>query len=470
MFFRAQALHFTGIGGIGMSGLALLCRELGCAVSGSDLRSTALTRRLEELGIRVTQGHAAENVPAEARAVIATSAAGADNPELLEARRRGLPVATRGELLAELMRGRRGIAVAGSHGKTTTTSMLACAALEAGLNPTVYVGTLAPFLGGWNARLGGELFIAESDESDGSFLELAPECAVITNIDREHLDYWKTFEAEREAFLRFANRVSIGGMLALCADDAAARSLLGGLRRRAVTYGFSEGAQLRAERVELEGWGSRFHLRMDGADLGEFELRVPGAHNVLNAAACAAVLLHLGVGAERIREGLAAYSGAGRRMEWKGSAAGVDVIDDYGHHPAEIRATLAALRLRKPRRLVVLFQPHRYSRTELLFDEFAEAFRDADAVLVTDIYAASEPPREGVTAAALAEAIRRSGHPACRYAGSLEEAVREAAAELGEGDLLLTLGAGDVTTAGGRVLELLKETSDVSQETESERR
>ncbi len=470
MFFLAQALHFTGIGGIGMSGLALLCRELGCGVSGSDLRSTPLTRRLEALGIRVAQGHAAENVPAEARAVVATSAVGPDNPELAEARRRGLPLATRGELLAELMRGRRGIAVAGSHGKTTTTAMLACAALEAGLDPTVYVGTLAPFLGGWNARLGGELFIAESDESDGSFLELAPECAVITNIDREHLDHWKTFEAEREAFLRFANRISIGGIVALCADDRHARSLLPEMRRKAVTYGLAPDAQLRVARQELHGSGSRFRLSSGGEDLGEFELRVPGAHNVLNAAACAAVLLHLGVDPERIRAGLAAYSGAGRRMEYKGSAAGVTVIDDYGHHPAEIRATLAALRLRAPRRLVVLFQPHRYSRTELLFGEFAQAFAAADAVLVTDIYAASEPPREGVTAGALAEAIRKAGHPRCRYAGPLDEAVRQVAAELKEGDLLLTLGAGDVTSAGGRVLELLRETSDVSQETERERR
>lgn len=470
MFFPAQPLHFTGIGGIGMSGLALLCRQLGCAVSGSDLRSTPLTRRLEALGIRVAQGHAAENVPADARAVITSSAVRPDNPELAEARRRGLPVATRGELLAELMRGRRGIAVAGSHGKTTTTAMLACAALEAGLDPTVYVGTLVPFLGGWNARVGGELFFAESDESDGSFLELAPECAVITNIDREHLDHWKTFDAEREAFLRFANRVSIGGIVALCADDTHARSLLPALRRRVLTYGLSPDARLRVQRQELHGGGSRFRLSFDGAELGEFRLRVPGAHNVLNAAACAAVLLHLGVDAERIRAGLAAYSGAGRRMEHKGSAAGVTVIDDYGHHPAEIRVTLAALRLRGPRRLAVLFQPHRYSRTELLMEEFAHAFDGADVVWITDIYAASEPPREGVTAAALAQAVRKAGHVACRYAGTLEEAVRVVAAELGDGDLLLTLGAGDVTTAGERVLELLRETRHVSQEAERERR
>ena len=470
MFFPARPIHFTGIGGIGMSGLALLCRSLGCAVSGSDLRSTPLTRRLAAIGIRVAQGHAAENVPPEARALVATSAAGADNPELVEARRRGLPVATRGELLAELMRGSRGIAVAGSHGKTTTTSMLACAALEAGLDPTVYAGTLVPFLDGWNARLGGSLFIAETDESDGSFLELAPECAVITNIDREHLDYWKTFDASREAFLRFANRVSLGGIVALCADDAHARALAAGLRRRAVTYGLSADARLRVARRELDGGGSRFELVFDGAPLGEFLLRVPGAHNVLNAAACVAILLHLGVDADRIRAGLAAYAGTGRRMEEKGSASGVTVIDDYGHHPAEIRATLAALRLRAPRRLVVLFQPHRYSRTELLFDEFTGAFGEADAVFITDIYAASEPPREGVTAAALAEAIGKAGHAGCRYAGPLDEAVRLVAAELREGDLLLTLGAGDITAAGPAVLEMLRETRHVSQETERERR
>lgn len=452
-----------------MSGLALLCRALGCAISGSDLRSTALTGRLASLGIRIAQGHAAENVPPEARALIATSAVSAGNPEVAEARRRGIPVATRGELLAELMRGSRGIAVAGSHGKTTTASMLGCAALEAGLDPTVYVGTLAPFLDGWNARLGGELFIAESDESDGSFLELAPDCAVITNIDREHLDYWKSFDAAREAFLRFANRVSLGGIVALCADDENARGLLPRLRRTAVTYGRSADARLRIEREELSGSGSRFELVFDGRRLGAFSLQAPGAHNVLNAAASAAILLHLGLSPDAVRAGLAAYRGAARRMECKGSAAGVTVIDDYGHHPAEIRATLAALRLRSPRRLVALFQPHRYTRTQLLFDEFLHAFGDADRVWITDIYAASEPPLEGVTAAALADAIAAAGHPGVRYAGPLREAVRLAAAELREGDLLVTLGAGDVTAAGPEVLALLKEAGNVSQEAERDR-
>lgn len=466
MFFRPQPLHFAGIGGIGMSGLALLCRALGCEVSGSDLRSTPLTARLAGLGIRIAQGHAAANIPPEARALIVTSALGPDNPEVEEARRRGLPIATRGELLAELMRGARGIAVAGSHGKTTTTSMLACAALHAGLDPTVYVGTLAPFLDGWNARPGGELFIAETDESDGSFLELAPECAVITNIDREHLDHWKTFEAARGAFLRFANRVSLAGIVALCADDHHARGLLPDLRRRALTYGQSPDARLRVEDARLEASGSRFRLRLDGAPLGEFELRVPGAHNVLNAAACAAILLHLGVDAEAVRAGLAAYAGTGRRMEPKGSAAGVEVIDDYGHHPAEIRATLAALRLRAPRRLVVLFQPHRYTRTQLLLDEFAHAFGDADLVFVTDIYAASEPPIEGVTGETLARAVAAAGHPGCHYAGGLGDAVRRLAGELREGDLLVTLGAGDVTAAGPTVLEILREARHGSQESE----
>ncbi|MGC8759478.1 MAG: UDP-N-acetylmuramate--L-alanine ligase [Bryobacteraceae bacterium] len=466
MFFQPQPLHFTGIGGIGMSGLALLCHRLGCRISGSDLRQTPLTTRLASLGIRIATGHAAENVPPEARALVVTSAVKEDNPELAEARRRGLPVATRGELLAELMRGSRGIAIAGSHGKTTTTSMLACAALHAGLDPTVYVGTLAPFLDGWNARLGGPLFIAESDESDGSFLELAPECAVITNIDREHLDYWSAFEAAWEAFLRFANRVSISGILAICADDPHASALAARVRRRPVTYGQSAGANLRTEDVQLEAAGSRFRLRLDGSPLGEFELRVPGAHNVLNATACAAILLHLGLKPGEIRAGLAAYQGAGRRMEWKGSAAGVEVIDDYGHHPAEIRATLAALRLRAPRRLVVLFQPHRYSRTRLLWDEFLHAFDQADLALITDIYAASETPIEGVTGEALARAIAAAGHRGCRYAGGLGEAIRAAAAELHEGDLLLTLGAGDVTHAGPAVLDMLREAQHGPQKSE----
>lgn len=456
MFYSAQQLHFTGIGGIGMSGLAELCLAAGCGVTGSDAKLSKVTARLESLGIGIKEGHAAENVPAGATALIATSAVKADNAEVLEAKRRGLPVVLRGELLAELMKGKRGVAVGGSHGKTTTTSMLAQAALNAGLDPTVFVGTLAPFLGGSNARAGGEVFITECDESDGSFLELAPEYAVITNIDKEHLDHWKTFEGVVAGFLKFANRVAYTGAVVACTDDGTVREMLKSVRRRAIRYGREEGAELRVEGEESGAGGSRFRLRRGGADWGEFRLNVLGRHNVLNACAAAAVLNELGVGLDGIRAGLAEYRGTGRRMELRGTERGVTVIDDYGHHPTEVKATLEALRLGAPKRLVVLFQPHRYTRTQSLMEEFGGSFGAADAVRVTSIYEASEAPIEGVTGEALAAKIRAWGHADCRYAGGLEEAVVELCRELREGDVVLTLGAGSVTQAGAMILRSLK--------------
>lgn len=461
MFFEPQPLHFAGIGGIGMSGLAEIYHALGCRVTGSDVRTSAITARLEGLGIRVFEGHAATNVPTNATALIVTSALRADNPELLEARRRGLPVVLRGELLADLMIGRRGVAVGGSHGKTTTTSMLACIALHSELNPTVFVGTLVPFLDGSNARLGGDLLITECDESDGSFLELAPAYSIITNIDREHLDHYGSFENARAAFVRFANRVAFRGAAILCIDDAEVRGVLPQIRRRTVTYGESADARLRLSAVTTEPAGSRFAVALDERPLGSFELNVLGRHNVLNAGAAIAAALELGVPVEGIRAGLAAYRGTGRRMELKGQARGITVLDDYGHHPTEVRATLAALRVARPRRLVVLFQPHRYTRTRALIEEFSTAFAEADVVRIVEIYAASEPPIEGVTAEALAEAIVRQGHKDCRYAGPLGDAARNLAAELNEGDLVLTLGAGSITQAGPMILdELRKDSSD----------
>lgn len=452
MFLQQQPLHFTGIGGIGMSGLAEIYHALGCPVTGSDVRLSVVTQRLETLGIRVTEGHDASNVPAGAAAVIVTSAVKDDNPELIEARRRGLPVVLRGELLAELMRTRRGVAFGGSHGKTTSSSMAACVALDAGMDPTIFIGTLVPFLGGSNARLGGDLLITECDESDGSFLELAPILSVITNIDREHLDYYKTFENVQNAFVRFANKLAWHGAAIVCIDDPEVRSLIPRMRRRLIRYGQSAGADLRIHDARSGDTGSTFHLTRGAEELGEFHLRVLGTHNVLNATAVVAAMLELEVPLEKIRTGLAKYRGTGRRMELKGTAAGVTVIDDYGHHPTEVRATLAALRLMRPKRLVVLFQPHRYTRTQLLMDEFATAFGDADAVRVMEIYAASEPPLEGVTALALVERIRANGHADCALAGTAEE-LRQ---QLRAGDLVLTLGAGSVTQMGPRLLDELR--------------
>lgn len=460
MFDSRLLLHFTGIGGIGMSGLAVLWHEMGRPVSGSDLRSTPLTARLAAMGMRIAQGHAAENVPAEAAALVYTSALDGSNPEVAEARRRGLPLVHRGELLAEIMRKRDGAAVGGTHGKTTTASLLASIVLKAGLDPTVFVGTTAPWLDGLNARLGsGSVMISECDESDGSFLELSPLIAVITNIDREHVEHYGSFEGVREAFARFANRASLEGGVVACIDDPLVREMIPKVRRRVWSYGRSAGAEFRISEESAGAASSNFAVCRRGVDLGRFTVNLPGGHNVLNATAALAAALELGAPADAAREALAEFSGIGRRMEWKGSEGGVTVIDDYGHHPTEIRATLAALRLRQPGRLYVLFQPHRFTRTRDLMEEFGAAFAGAEAVRVLEIYAASEAPIAGVSGAALARKIEEAGHPDCRFAGSLEEAVKKAALEARPGDLVLTLGAGSITEAGPKLLEALRNRS-----------
>ncbi|MGO9240042.1 MAG: UDP-N-acetylmuramate--L-alanine ligase [Bryobacteraceae bacterium] len=458
MLDKPQALHFTGIGGAGMSGLAELMHQLGCAVRGSDLRLTPVTERLASLGIPVLQGHAAHNLAPDAAALVITSAVDAGNPELAEARRRGLPVVLRGELLAELMRARRGVAIAGSHGKTTTTTMLASICLRAGLEPTIVVGGSVPALDGANAKLGtGDLLICESDESDGSFLLLAPHSAAITNIDHEHLEHYGSFEGLRQAFVDFANRVSWQGAVAACIDDAELARALPQIRRRVITYGNSSQARLRIVRPVAGAAGISFELVLDGTSLGGFEAPVLGEHNILNAAAAAALALELGTGIETVRSALAAFRGPGRRMECKGVERGVTVVDDYGHHPAEIRATLRALRPSVARgRLMVLFQPHRYTRTRALMNEFADCFRDADIVRVVDLYAASEPPIEGISAPALAARIHAAGHPDAEYAGSVAAAAAGAAAASRAGDTILTLGAGSITEAAELVLQALR--------------
>ena len=441
-----------------MNGLAEIMHQLGHPVRGSDLRLTPVTERLAGLGIPVLQGHSPENLAPDTAALVITSAVDADNPELVEARRRGLPVVLRGELLAELMRARRGVAIAGSHGKTTTTTMLASMCLRAGLGPTVVVGGSVPALDGANARLGmGDLMICESDESDGSFLWLSPQFAAITNIDREHLEHYGDFDGLREAFVEFANRVSWQGAVAACLDDPEVTAVLPRLRRRVVTYGNSRAARLRILRPVAAAGGISFELELDGKPLGAFDAPVLGEHNILNAAAATALALELGVGIETVRSALASFRGPGRRMERKGVARGVTVIDDYGHHPAEIRATLRALRpAAAPGRLYVLFQPHRYTRTRALMKEFAGSFRDADVVRVVDLYAASEPPIEGISAQALVGHIRAGGHPDVDYAGSVAAAAEAAAVEAQPGDTVLTLGAGSITQAADLVLDGLR--------------
>jgi UDP-N-acetylmuramate--alanine ligase len=455
MFFKPQHLHFVGIGGIGMSGIAEVLLNLGYTISGSDSKLSAITARLASLGALVHEGHAAANI-AGATGLVVTSAVGEDNPEVAEARRQGIPVIPRGELLAELMRLKFGVAVGGSHGKTTTTSMVAAILSSAGLDPTVVVGGRLKAMGGSNARIGkSDFLVVESDESDGSFLKLAPILAVVTNIDHEHLDHYKTFDRVLDAFTEFVNKVPFYGAAVLCVDDENVRMILPDVRRRTITYGKSQVADLRITDIDCQPSASAFELTLRGESLGRFRLNAPGVHNVLNATAAVAIALELTIPLEEVRKGLEVYSGVDRRMQVKGQEGGVTVMDDYGHHPTEVRATLDAARLGRYSRVLVLFQPHRYSRTQLLMDEFARSFDIADAVFVLDIYAASEPPIAGVTADALVEKIREHGHHAVFSAGGLNDGIGAIAAEARSGDLVLTLGAGSVTQAGEKILELL---------------
>jgi UDP-N-acetylmuramate--alanine ligase len=454
VFRRIQHIHFVGIGGSGMSGIAEVLLNLGYTVSGSDLKHSATTERLESLGARVHEGHAAGHV-AGAHVVVVSTAVDAANPEVLEARRLGVPVIPRAEMLAELMRLKYGVAVAGSHGKTTTTSMLALVLDRGGLDPTVVVGGRVGVLGS-GARLGrGEFLVAEADESDRSFLKLSPTIAVVTNIDREHLDNYQGLADIQEAFLGFVNKVPFYGAAVLCLDDAPVQDILPRVQRRVVTYGLSPQAEVSARGVQIDPRGSRFDVVAQGRDLGGISLRVPGAHNVSNALAAVAVGLDLGLSFESIRNGLEAFAGVDRRFQMRGEVDGVTVIDDYGHHPTEIRVTLETLRRYSgTRRTLVLFQPHRFTRTQALWDDFSRAFHLADVLLLTDIYAASERPIPGITSERLAEAIAERGHRQVSYAGPLDRATAALLEAVRQDDVVLTLGAGSVWTAGEELLRV----------------
>jgi len=447
VFRNFQRIHFVGIGGIGMSGIAEVLLTLGYSVSGSDLKATPITERLERLGARLFYGHDAANVES-ANVVVVSSAVRPENPEVKEALRRKVPVIPRAEMLAELMRLKQGIAVAGAHGKTTTTSMTASVLGAAGLDPTFVVGGRVN-AAGTTARLGkGEYMVVEADESDRTFLLLAPVVAVVTTIDREHLDQYSSLEDIQGAFLIFVNRVPFYGVAILCLDEPNVQAILPGVRRPVITYGTSNQADLVISDVALRGPQSDFRLRYKGDDLGMFHLNAPpGMHNVRNAAAAAAVALHLNIPADLIREGLEKFQGVGRRFEVKGVFHGVTLIDDYGHHPAEIRATLEAARGCNYQRLLVLFQPHRYTRTQHLWDEFCRAFNQADMLVLTDIYAASEAPIEGITGEALAAAVSAAGHRSVRYRAAMPEALNELVSEAKPGDAILTIGAGSVGRA-----------------------
>jgi len=456
MFLKPQHLHFVGIGGIGMSGIAEILLDLGFTISGSDLKLTPITGRLAGLGAAVHEGHRAANVGA-ARAVVISSAVTEDNPEVQEARRLQIPVIPRGELLAELMRLKLGIAVAGSHGKTTTTSMLATILNHAGLDPTVVVGGRLRSIGGSNARLGqSDILVVESDESDGSFLKLSPIYAIVTNIDREHLDHYAGIEEIRAAFTEFVNKVPFYGAAVLCLDDENVQRILPDIKRRTITYGTRAQADIQITGCSTSHLASTFRLQAREQDLGEFELHVPGTHNVLNAAAAVTVACELDVPPDAARQALAEFTNPDRRFQIKGQERGITVVDDYGHHPTEIRSTLMAARQCRYRRILEVFQPHRYSRTAKLMDDFARCFYQADSVFLLDIYAASEKPIEGVTAEALAERIRAYGHRSVVYAGTVDRAVEAVIGEAEEGDLIVTQGAGSVWQVGDRILERLR--------------
>ncbi|MEO6724972.1 MAG: UDP-N-acetylmuramate--L-alanine ligase [Blastocatellia bacterium] len=468
MFKKYQHIHFVGIGGIGMSGIAEVLLNLGYRVSGSDAKRSSITDRLETLGASVFEGHAATNI-AGAQVVVTSTAVRADNPEVVEAMRNQIPVIPRAEMLAELMRLKYGIAIAGSHGKTTTTSMAATMLDRAGLDPTIVVGGRVNTLGS-NARLGhGDFMLVEADESDRSFLKLSPTIAVVTNIDLEHLDFYSGIEDIRDCFVKFVNKVPFYGSVIICLDDSNIQMIIPQITRRVITYGMRAQAEISASDVQVsrDTFGSEFTVRHKGEELGRIKLNVPGAHNVCNALAVVAVGLELQIDFAKIAEGLEAFAGAGRRFEVKGliqsilpaglpagsnDRNGILVVDDYGHHPTEIRATLAAAKT-SGRRLVVLFQPHRYTRTAALHEEFARSFYDADTVLLTDIYAASEDPIPGVTSAALAEEIEKFGHRNVRYIGAVENGKQALLDTVQPGDLVLTLGAGSVWRAGEEFLE-----------------
>ncbi|MGH9690289.1 MAG: UDP-N-acetylmuramate--L-alanine ligase [Candidatus Acidiferrales bacterium] len=450
-FRNFQRIHLVGIGGSGMNGIAEVLLSTGYAVSGSDLKSSPITERLRALGAEIHESHQAENVHG-AHVVVVSSAVPADNPEIVEAQRLKIPVIPRAEMLAELMRLKYGIAVAGAHGKTTTTSMVASVLAAADLDPTFVVGGRVNHAGA-SARVGqGDYMVVEADESDRSFLFLAPVIAVVTTIDREHLDHYRSLEEIQDVFVQFVNRVPFYGTVILCIDEPNVQAILPRVKRPVITYGTSSQADLVIGDIRLQGLRSEFRLIYHGDSLGIFRLpSPPGIHNVRNAAAAAAVGLSLNIPEDLIRAGLAKFSGVGRRFEIKGTYAGVTLIDDYGHHPAEILATLDAARGCGYQRLLVLFQPHRYTRTHFLWADFLRSFNQADILVLTDIYAAGEAPIEGVSSARLADALLSAGHKNVVYSSTMQAGLEYMLREARSGDAILTIGAGSVN----RVLDQL---------------
>ncbi len=457
MFEKYKVIHFVGIGGVGMSGIAEVLANLGYDVTGSDLKESETTRRLRGMGIKIYIGHREENIDS-AHVVVVSSAVRPGNPEIAAARGLSIPVIPRAEMLAELARLKYGVLVAGAHGKTTTTSLISTVLGVGGFDPTIIIGGKLKGIGS-NARLGrGQFLVAEADESDGSFLKLSPTIAVVTNIDREHMDFFRSMDRLKEAFLSFINKVPFYGVSFICNENEHVRELVPDIHRRYMTYGFSGSPDICAADVEKRFMGTSFDVIYRNASIGRFSIPIPGMHNVLNALACIGVALELKMEVGAIREALDSFSGIQRRFEFKGESKGIKVYDDYGHHPTEIRATIAAAKenmkyLGGEARLYVMFQPHRFTRTADLMDEFGCSFEGADTLVLLDIYPAGERPIEGITSRALLEKITRGGHADVVYPAGSNEALRYVLARMRSGDLLLTLGAGDVWKLGEKVLE-----------------
>lgn len=459
MFERYRVIHFVGIGGIGMSGIAEVLHNLGYEVTGSDLKASETMTRLKELGIKVFIGHKAENVD-DAHVLVVSSAVSGDNPEVTEARRRAIPVIPRAEMLAEIARLKYSILVAGAHGKTTTTSLISTILANGSLDPTVVIGGRLKATGS-NARLGqGEFLVAEADESDGSFLKLSPTIAVVTNIDREHMDFFRTMDSLKEAFLSFMNKVPFYGVSIVCIENEYLCELLPSIHRRYLTYGLTREAELHAENIRKGFMSVSFEVFYKGKNIGSFDLPVPGIHNVLNSLAAIGIALVLKLDVSLMKEALKGFSGIQRRLEFKGEVDGIKIYDDYGHHPTEIKATLKAIKEGlqiscQQGRLLVLFQPHRYTRTRDLIDDFSVSFSDADLLLVLDVYPAGEPPIEGVNSENLVQRIKNAGHKIVIYKKDKEDAMGHIIAHMRKGDIVLTLGAGNVWKMGEEILSKL---------------
>jgi UDP-N-acetylmuramate--alanine ligase len=455
MYLKKYQIHFVGIGGIGMSGIAELLLNLGYKVSGSDVKASEITTRLKSLGGTVYKGHKAVNIK-NADVVVVSSAIGVDNPEVAAAQQKAVPVIPRAEMLAELMRLKFSIAIAGAHGKTSTTSMVAAVLGQGGLDPTVVIGGKLISVD-TNALLGqGDFIVAEADESDGSFLRYSPAIAVVTNIDREHLDFYKDLDAIKEVFLRFIDRIPFYGLAILCLDNESVQEIIPKIKKRFTTYGMSSQADLQAQNIVFEGITSRYDVYHQKEFLGQISLNLPGMHNIYNSMAAIAVGLELEIPFDEISAAFRTLTGVRRRMEIKGERKGVLVVDDYGHHPTEIKTTLTAARdTWSKHRKVVVFQPHRYTRTQALFDDFTRAFYESDVLIVLPIYAASETEIEGVTSAALVEGIKAHGHKEVVQVSSANQALKYLTKHVKPKDLVITLGAGDVFKLGEKMLEVL---------------